>query len=357
VPRPLAALVLVAALAAAVVIWWLARPHPEPRARPTPAAATLPDFGAAAGWVNGGPLTADSLRGAPVALVVWSDTDPRGLDLVREAEAWHQAYARYGARVVAVHVPEFSFAAESSVTAGVAKRLGLHVPIARDPGYLVQRRLGLDPPAVVIAGGDGRIVFASDAGGAPEAERALRDLVRALHPDRPFPAGRVGAAGGAAGGRSRPRVVYLGTARATHGPLAEATSGRAQTFTTQFRFQEEGEAWVPYPVGRWMPGAEALTAERAGAANFIALRTGAGRVFAVIGAPPGRVARVWVLDGDDWLAPGARGDAVREDSRGATFVEVDAPRLYAIARGGARMLRLSPDVAGLVFYSFAIVPE
>jgi len=348
--RRILALALLAALAAAVSLWLFARMRPNTADVPSAGAARLPDFDGAAGWVNGGPMTPDSLRGVPVAVVLWSDTDPRGLDLLRRAGSWDDAYRRWGVRVIGVHDPEFAFAAESSVTADVARRLSLRMPIARDPRYQVARALGLEPPAVVIADPDGRIVFTAGADGAAKAERTLRDLVRATHPDTPFPhspADRTGA-------ENVVRVVYLGTARAAAGPLAGAAPGRPQTFTTQFRFQEEGEKEVPYPVGRWTPEAEGVTSARGGAANFIAIRTGEGRVFAVLGPGGGRAGRVWILDGDGWLAPEARGADVRADLRGATYVDVNAPRLYEIVRGGSHVLRFSPETAGIVFHSFAI---
>jgi len=74
----------------------------------------IPSLTTAAGWLNGGPLTADSLAGHPVVLLIWSDSDPRSLEVLPEVQGWHQAYARYGVRVVGVHVPDYSFGAEPS---------------------------------------------------------------------------------------------------------------------------------------------------------------------------------------------------------------------------------------------------
>jgi hypothetical protein len=316
----------------------------------------LPSLALAEGWVNG-TMTDDSLRGRPVALVVWSDTDPRGLRLLREAEAWQRAYARYGARVIGIHSPDFSFAARPAIAAAVARRMRLSFPIAFDPAYSLRKALGVDEsPAILIASPGGGVVLQAGAGGAARADRVLRELVRKSRPDVAFPED-----GGAAGTPDPPapemRFVYLGTARAERGPLAGAEPGRAHTFTTQFRYQEEGEALVPYPVGRWTPGAEGLTAARGGAANFIALRTVGGRVAAVLAPAPDGASRVWVLDGDDWLAAGSRGEDVREDATGATYVDLDGPRLYAIARGAAGTLKLSPGQPGIVVHGFAVEKE
>jgi len=95
-------------------------PHLDRRtARDAPAgpAEPLAALADASGWLGGGPVRADSLRGRTVLLVAWSDADPLSLRLLREADAWQAAYGRFGLRVVGVHVPEFAFSADSAAPA------------------------------------------------------------------------------------------------------------------------------------------------------------------------------------------------------------------------------------------------
>jgi hypothetical protein len=111
---------------------------------------------------------------------------------------------------------------------------------------------------------------------------------------------------------------------------------------------------VPYPVGRWTPSAEGLTAARGGAMNFVAIRCPGGRASVVLRPPAEGAARVWILEDDAWLGEAARGEDVRVDARGASYVEVAEPRLYRIAELGAeRVLKLSPEERGITFYAFA----
>jgi hypothetical protein len=42
---------------------------------------------------------------------------------------------------------------------------------------------------------------------------------------------------------------------------------------------------------------------------------------------------------------------VKFDAHGGSYVDVDVTRSYSIARGGSRVLKLSPDVPGIRFYS------
>jgi hypothetical protein len=305
------------------------------------------------GWLNGGPLTPDSLRGRVVALALWSDTDPGCLANLPAVEVWRQAYARYGVRVVGVHAPDFSFAADPAVPTRIVRRLGLGFPVALDPACRIRNALG-DPgdgPLVVVAGPDGRILArGSGRAGIASADRALREALRRLRPELGFPAGPPLAPAVAA---APVRTVFLGTGRVAGGPLAGAETGREQPFTVQFRFQVEGAPWTPYPVGWWIPGAEGLTAARGGAANFVAMRYDAGRVGVVMSPPASGGARVWILRDEAWLAGDALGEDARLDARGASFVEVTEPRLYFVSRGGGEhVLKLSPEEPGLAIYAF-----
>ena len=353
----------IVALIAAVGATWYARVDSGRSAAVEPAAGTtpgapLPRLEDAAGWINGPPLGADSLRGRPIVLVLWSDTDPRSLRALADAEAWHQAYARYGVRVIGIHTPEFAFAADSAVAARAARRAHATFPIALDPQYRVRRQLGEVPgtPLILFADDTGEIRIRGGPEHLPQIDPALREAVRREHPELAFPA-EPAVAVSASHAAPPPRFVFLGTARVAGGPLARALPGQAQTFTAQFRYQEEGEPFVPYPVGRWTPSAEGLTAARGGAANFVSMRYEGGAVSAVMTPPAHGPVRVWILVADGWLAESERGEDVRADARGATYVDVVEPRLYAIARGVARALKLSPEEPGVTIDSFVIEPS
>ncbi len=314
----------------------------------------LPSLDGAGPWVTGA-IDSDSLRDHVTLVVLWSDTDPVALALLPEVQAWHLAYARYGLRVLGVHVPEFAFAADTAVASRVARRLGLTFPIVDDPAYRLASRFRrtLPRPACYVADPAGRVVFEGEGSRPDSVDRALRDQLALARPDAGIPVGPNALRDPA------PRLwhhVYLGTSRAQAGPLASCDTGRPQTFTAQFRFQEEGRAFVAYPVGRWTPGAEGLTATRGGAENFLCIR-GDGRSWAVLAPPPGGAARVWLLDRDAWLPRARAGSDVQFDPHGAAFVLVNEPRLYDLARcDGDCLLKLSPDAPGVAFYAFAFGP-
>jgi hypothetical protein len=344
---------LLPAVAAAALVTSCGGREPEAE-QSSPPLAKLPSLDGATGWLNGGPLTGDSIAGRPVVLFIWSDTDPRSLERLPMIQGWHDAYARYGVRIVGVHAPDYSFGTDSSVARGVARRLGLTFPIALDPGYRIRKGLGAreDHPRVIVAEASGEIVLDAGADRMAEADQSIREEVRRLHPDIGFPASPRATAEVV----RTPRFVYLGTSHVRTGPLADVQPGRTLTYAAQFRYQSEGAPYVPFPVGRWTPTAEGVVAARGGASNYLAIRSEGGRVAAVIGPPTSGSTRVWILGDEEWLDADSRGDDVQSDSRGATYIEVTEPRLYWVATGKGRVLKLSPEKPDVTFYSFAFEP-
>jgi len=347
--RSLATLFVAVALALALATALVA-PHFFPGLRPRPSTGTrlLPSLTRVQAWFNTAPLAPDSLHRRPVALVLWSDTDPAGLAALPVAEAWHRAYGPLGARVIAVHVPEYDFSSDTSVAAGVVRRLGLTLPVADDAGAVIEAALGgaVDGPHVVVADERGAIVVdtVSDLGAA---QLALRSAAGRMHPGAPLPPLLDVSL------PARVRTVPLASGRVESGPLRGLPAGHAAVFTAEFRYQEGGTAWAPYPVGGWRTGAEGLTSTRGGAANFVAIRYSASRAGVVVTPPRGQSARIWLLRDDRWPRPEERGEDVAADGRGAASVLVTVPRIYWIDRGeGERVLKLSPETPGVTVNAF-----
>ena len=318
----------------------------------------LPSLAGTTGWSAGVP-TADSLAGHVVVVAFLSLDLPSSLSALPALEAWNDAYSRYGVRILGVHVPAFAFAVDSAASAHAVRRLGVHFPVGLDPSLAAWRAFGArgPTPRIVVAGAAGRVVLDRQGGGSlPEAERSIRGLVSELHSELRFPTGAEPAAAEIENVEHAP--VQLGRARVERGPLRSATPGRQTSFTAQLRYQVEGEPYTPYPVGRWTPGADGLTAARGGAENFVALRYDAAALGAVLGPSETGPVRVWILRDERWLTRQEAGADVQLDGRGASFVMVDEPRLYALTRSGRgeHVVKLSPDAPGATVYAFTFEP-
>ena len=75
-------------------------------------------------------------------MLLWSDTDPRALAALPVLEAWQRAWEPHGVRVLAVHEPEFSFAAGHDRARRHHARACPAVPIALDPAGRIAMALG-----------------------------------------------------------------------------------------------------------------------------------------------------------------------------------------------------------------------
>jgi hypothetical protein len=346
--KRLVVLVVLFAVACMVATVWLA-PRFVPGLRPVERRVrrALPSLAGLSAWRNGPMLTLDSLRGRPVALLLWSDTDPRAGAALQVVDGWHRAFAPLGLRVLAVHVPDFAAATDSGVASRLAARLGLALPMADDAGRAFMGALGgpADGPHLVVADAGGRVVV-DTVGDLAAGQRALRALLPRgagvpLPPeiDAALPPGA--------------RVVALGAGRVVAGPLAGLPVGTTMVFTAEFRYQEQGRPWTPFPVGGWRADADGVSATRGGAANFVAIRYSAGRAGVVATPPPGASARVWILRDDRWPLAGERDEDVVADAQGAASILVTEPRLYWIDRGdGERTLKLSPETPGVTLNAF-----
>lgn len=320
-------------------------PPPPATLDATASGLQMPSVANLVAWVGTRPMLP---RGTPVALVVFSATDPGAAALLAEAEAWHDAYSSAGVRVVGLHRPRFAFAADTAWLARQLQRLGVSFPVASDAALEVALPAAAAGPAALVGEVDGAAVLAAGAAGRAAADRWLR----ARAAGRPDPLPRDAAAAPAEGAR----LVRLAAGAVTEGPLADAVTGVAATFVTQTRLEEEGPHGVPVPVGRWTPRGDGLEAARGGPANFVAFRYDAARLGVIASPPPGRSAKLWVLRDESWVPPDQRGPDLEADAHGATFLTLDQPRLLLAIAGdrGDHVVRLSPDSDGVLIHGVTL---
>jgi hypothetical protein len=347
-PHPLLLLAAFALAAAVATLLLAPRLVPGLRGHAPARLAALPSLASVTAWRNTPPLAPDSLRGHAVALMLWSDTDPRAAAALQVADLWHRSLGPLGVQVLAIHEPEFDFATDTTVAFRFARHLGLALPMADDPECRIEAALGgaTDGPHLVVADASGA-VRVDTVGDLVAGEAVLRAAALRSHPAAALPPAMAATLPGGV------RTVWLGAGRVEGGPLRDLSAGHTRVFTAEFRYQEQGRAWTPYPVGGWRTGTEGVTSTRGGAANFMAIRYSAGRAGVVVTPPAGQSARVWILRDDRWPDPEHRDEDVVGDALGTAWIEVREPRIYWIDRGGGdRVIKLSPELAGVTLNAF-----
>lgn len=369
-PRLALAGVLVVALALVGALFaWRALQRRSAPVTGTGPVATAPGPGARTGtlaalldprarWAGGGGASMFVGGERATVLVTCGLGDPRSLRALDAASDWLAAYRPRGIEVVGVAVPRHAWERDSLAVTRELERRGIAVPVLLDSDLRVSRALGLDaePPGFALMDPAGVVTLR--AGDAAELAAALERLVLGLPPRAPGAGAGVAPRSAATAPGGAPRALELGAAFAPRGPLADVAPGRPRRFHAQFRSDLEGERWIAYPAGLWTLGADGLAAARGGAEQFVALRYHAVPLGAVMSPPAAGSARVWLLRDGRWLGAAEAADDVRFDGRGASYVEVDAPRLYALCRddGGEHRVTLSPEAAGVTIHGFRFEP-
>lgn len=96
----------------------------------------------AAAWLNSPPLSAESLRGHPVLVEVWTFECGNCLASLPWLRRIVAEYAGRGLRVVGVHSPELPAEHDARAVAAAVRRLGIRYPVMLDADLSYWQRLG-----------------------------------------------------------------------------------------------------------------------------------------------------------------------------------------------------------------------
>ena len=162
----------------------------------------MPSLAGATGWLNGPPLTRESLRGKVVLVDFWTYSCINCLRTLPYVKRWYDTYKDHGLVVIGVHAPEFAFERDPDNVRRAVGELGIRYPVAIDDDYAIWRGFSNQYwPAHYFIDAEGRIRGHHFGEGDYEgSERILRELLtQAGYKDLP-PAGAAPRRGGHRGG-------------------------------------------------------------------------------------------------------------------------------------------------------------
>lgn len=311
------------------VAWW----RQAPDATTTPDAAGLPDegrfpgFPGATGWISGGPLNAQALRGKVVVVNFWTYSCINCLRTLPHMRAWARQYASQGLVAVGIHTPEFAFEKDSANVAAAVRRLQIDYPVAQDDAYDVWRAFGNSYwPAIYVIDAKGRIRHHQfGEGGEARTEQVIRALL-AENGAAPSASDAVADTGGVGASADlatlRSPESYIGYAQAT---AMASTGGVVRDRPSRYRVGDLAlNDWGL--SGTWTVGPEYATL--AAADGAIAMRFHARDLHLVLGVPPGGAPMRFVLTIDGAPPGDAHGLDVDAQGRGV----VTSSRLYQLVR-------------------------
>jgi thiol-disulfide isomerase/thioredoxin len=99
----------------------------------------MPSLDGATGWLNGGPLGAERLRGHVVLVDFWTLTCINWLRTQPYVRAWSRAYRDDGLIVIGIHTPEISFEHDIDRVRRATRDRGIDYPVVADNDYEIWR--------------------------------------------------------------------------------------------------------------------------------------------------------------------------------------------------------------------------
>ena len=99
----------------------------------------MPSLAGATGWLNGPPLTRESLRGKVVLVDFWTYSCINCLRTLPYVKRWYDTYKDHGLVVLGVHAPEFAFERDPDNVRRAVGELGIRYPVAIDDDYAIWR--------------------------------------------------------------------------------------------------------------------------------------------------------------------------------------------------------------------------
>jgi thiol-disulfide isomerase/thioredoxin len=316
-------------------------------------------------WFNSEPVPIMALRGQVVLLYFWDFGCAGCLRILPYVAEWERRYAGFGLVTVGIHTPRFSFGRKPGHVQDALTRYGIRFPVVMDNEALIAMQYECRLlPEIILVDKDGFIRYRNAGDGNVAAiEQALQALlysagVGAVLPMIMDPL-RETDRSGAICFRATPEL-FAGYLRGSVGNVEGYAPESVLSYSDPGIYMD-GRI---YADGQWRSERECLrlTGDPAREGHLLASYQGLD-VQAVLEGEGEKKAEITVRQDNGFLS-GNRGDDVRLDKRGRSYVVVDGPRLYNLVRNreyGEHLIRLSGGEHRFAVYSFAfataVIPE
>jgi thiol-disulfide isomerase/thioredoxin len=316
----------------------------------------VPEFPRGITWLNSAPLTMKRLRGKVVLVDFWEYTCVNCIRTFPYLNEWDRRYRDKGLVIIGVHTPEFAFAKQVPNVRKAVAGFGFKYPIAVDSDYKIwQSYSNRYWPAKYLIDKNGAVrYFHFGEGSYGNTEAKVQALLKEINPKVALPslmeAVRPEDREGAVCYRVTPEL-YAGSLR---GELASRPTGSGDSL---YQDPGEHEDGVIYPHGAWLQGPESLlhTRQTPTPQDYIVLKYHALGVNAVLKPERGKPIRLHVEHDGKPVANADKGDDIRYDDAGKSYVLVDQPRMYSLVKNAKfdqRELKLLTADEGLGLYAF-----
>lgn len=149
-----------------------------------------PDLPAEVTWLNGAPKKVDVLlRKGPLLVEFFDIGRVNSLRTMAYMEEWHERYAAYGATVLGIHSPGYTFGADEELVRETVRELGIRRPVLLDPAFIAWRDYGNKgwPARYLWSKGGELRYFHYGEGDYEDCELALQEALREYGVEEPLP--------------------------------------------------------------------------------------------------------------------------------------------------------------------------
>lgn len=311
-------------------------------------------------WFNSDPLSIGALRGYIILVDFWDYSCQSCLRTLPYIQEWNRRYQDLGLVTVGVHAPQFPFAKDPRNVSKAISKLGISYPVMMDNEFLswsvFRTRMW---PAKFLIDKNGFIRYRQEGEGFYQNfEHAIQSLLVEAGYRGDFPLVmepiRDTDVQGALCYRVTPEILtgyQRGTVGNVEGYFPESV----------VEYQDPG-IYVDgrvYLHGKWISGRNYLKLEETeGGEGCITLAYHAREVNAVIKPEGEKNFQVFVSQDDAFLMSENKGDDIRIDKEGRSFLLIVEPNLYNVVKNkefGEHQLKLSSRSNGFALYSISFV--
>jgi peroxiredoxin len=311
-------------------------------------------------WFNSDPIPLTALRGQVVCVHFWDYTSQACMNTLPYVKEWHRRYADKNLVVIGVHTPEFPFAADPFEVRKYVDKFRLNYPVVLDKDHSIWNSFRCRTyPSCFLIDKHGFVRYVQEGVGAyKDLEKAIQALVtesgyRAELPEIMAPL-RDEDKHGAISYKTTPEIL----AGFQHRSIGNV-EGFVPQCTTYFEdpgFYLEGRLYLQ---GNWFADREFLKLDDSeGDEGAVMFQYQAKEVNAVLKPEGEKNFQVFVFQDDAFLSLLNKGDDIRIDEEGRSFLLVNEPKLYNLVKNkafGEHKLKLTSRSNGLALYSFSFV--
>ncbi|HTY58108.1 MAG TPA: redoxin domain-containing protein, partial [Bacteroidota bacterium] len=316
-------------------------------------------------WFNSGPVPLAALRGQVVLLFFWDYSCAGCLRMLPYVTEWEKRYQPFGLVTVGVHSPRFTFGKKPEHVQKAVARHAIGFPVVMDnEGLIALQYQCRILPEIILVDKDGFIRYRSTGeGNAAAVEHALQALLYSAGVGAELPVImdplREADRSGAMCFRATPEL-FAGYLRGTIGNVEGYAPESVLSYADPGMYLD-GRL---YADGEWRSERECLRLTGGPSREGHLLAGYQGLDVQGVLEPEGeKRAEITVRQDNEFLSSN-RGDDIRLDRRGRSYVVVDEPRLYSLVRNreyGEHVIRLSGGKHRFAVYAFAfatgVIPE